>query len=209
MDTCWLRYAALAFLPALALGCQNLHPAYDLPPMMPIGANPVTEQNPVWIALPPNDYGKVFETALEVLSDYGFEIAEPNRYSGHIEAVPRVAPGLALFFKPGSPDFYERVVSTTQTYRHRVTIKIQTADPQPADHGGYFVEFIVRKELEDLARPTRSTVGGAVFRSENSVERQTEVIDATVQDPAWIYRGRDKGLEQEMVRRYKCALKSN
>jgi hypothetical protein len=60
--------------------------------------------------------------------------------------------------------------------------------------------------LEDLARPLRSTVGGAVFRSENTVERQTEVIDATFFEPNWIYRGRDAALEQELIRRFKNAL---
>ncbi|MBI2806213.1 MAG: hypothetical protein HYX68_14625 [Planctomycetes bacterium] len=206
MSVRWLRYAGLVCLPVLALGCQNLRPAYDLPPTIPLVQDQVQEQNPAWVPLPPKDYGRVFETALQTLSDYGFEIADSNRYSGHIEAVPRVAPGLALLFKPGSPDIYERLLSTTQTYRNRVTVVVQTADPQPADHGGYFVEFIVRKELEDLPRPIRSTVGGAVFRNENTVERATEVIDATFFEPAWIYRGRDKALEHEMIRRFKLAL---
>ncbi|MBI1831291.1 MAG: hypothetical protein HYR84_07575, partial [Planctomycetes bacterium] len=83
---------------------------------------------------------------------------------------------------------------------------IQTADRAPADHGGYLVEFVVRKELEDLPRPIRSSVGGAVFRSESTVERQTEVIDATFFEPSWIFRGRDTALEQEMIRRFKNAL---
>jgi hypothetical protein len=201
-----LRYVAMAFLPALALGCQNLNAALDMPPIMPIGTEYFQEQNPVYLPRPPRDYGRVYETVLQVLGDYGFEIAETNRYSGHVEAVPRVAPGLLLFVKPGSPDLYDRFLCTLQTYRHRVTVKIQTADPQPADHGGYFVEFIVRKELEDLARPLRSTLGGAVFRSENTVERQSEVIDATFFEPAWMYKGRDAALEQELIRRFKNAL---
>jgi hypothetical protein len=201
-----LRLAVVAVLPALALGCQNLNAALELPPIIPIGEKPVAVQNPVYIPLPPRDYGRVCETILQVLNDYGFEIAEPNRYSGHIEAVPRVAPGLGLLLKPGSPDMYDRLLCSLQTYRHRVTVIIQTADPQPADHGGYFVEFVVRKELEDLPRPLRSTVGGAVFRSENTIERQTEVIDATFFEPSWIYRGRDAALEQELIRRFKNAL---
>jgi hypothetical protein len=201
-----LRLALVAMLPALALGCQNLNAALDLPPILPIGEKPVAGQNPIYIPLPPRDYGRVFEAALQVLDDYGFEIAEANRYSGHIDAVPRVAPGVGMLFKPGSPDFYDRFLCSLQTYRHRVTVVFQTADPQPADHGGYFIEFIVRKELEDLARPLRSTVGGAVFRSEHTVERQTEVIDATFFDPTWIYRGRDAALEQELIQRFKKAL---
>jgi len=200
-----MQLVALAVLPALAMGCQNLSPAIDAP-MIPIGSNSVQDQNPVYIPLPKNVYGKVHETLLQVLHDYGFEIAEVNRYSGHIEAVPRVAPGLALLLKPGSPDLYERLLATTQSYRHRVTIIVQPADPNGAEHGGYFVEFIVRKELETLNRPVRSSIGMAVFRTEQTVDRQTEVIDASIFDPMWIYRGRDATLEQELIRRFKCAL---
>jgi hypothetical protein len=201
-----LRLIAVALLPALALGCQNLSPAFDMPPILPVGTDPIQDQNPVYIPLPKKEYGRVIETSLQVLFDYGFEIAESNRYSGNIEAVPRTAPGVLLLFKPGSPDLYERVLATTQSYRHRVSVVVQPADPQGAEHGGYFVEFIVRKELEDLPRPIRSSVGGAVFRSESTLSRQNEVIDASYFDTAWIYRGRDPYLEQELIRRFKKAL---
>ena len=201
-----LRYVAMALLPAVALGCQNLNAALDVPASMPIGTDHVQDQNPVFLPLPPDDYARVCERVIQVLGDYGFEIAEANRYSGHFEAVPRIAPGLLLFLNPGSPDLYDRFLSSLQAYRHRVSVIIETADPQPADHGGYFVKFIVRKELEDLPRPLRSAVGGAVFRSEHTVERQTEVIDATFFEPSWIYRGRDAAIEQELIRRFKNAL---
>jgi hypothetical protein len=111
-----------------------------------------------------------------------------------------------LFFKPGSPEPYDRLLCTLQTYRHRVTIVVQPADPQGAEHGGYFVEFIVRKELEDLARPIKATVGNAVFRADPTVDRQTEVIDAGFFESAWIFRGRDPALEQELIQRYRAAL---
>lgn len=203
-----LQLVALAVLPALAMGCQNLSPGFDGPfaSMPPIGATTVQDQNPVFIPLPKNDYGRVMEALLRVLHDYGFEVAEANRYSGHIDAVPRIAPGFLLFLKNGSPDAYDRLLCTTQTYRHRVTVVMQPADPQGTEHGGYFVEFIVRKELEALPNPIRSSIGIAAFRSEQSVDRQTEVIDASIFDPMWIFRGRDAALEQELIRRFKCAL---
>ena len=50
------------------------------------------------------------------------------------------------------------------------------------------------------------TAGGAVFRSEATLDRQTEVIDATYFDSKWIFRGRDAALEQELIRRFKKAL---
>ncbi len=198
-----LRLALIAVLPALAAGCQSMG-FVEPPAIMPIGANHITDANPVHIPLPPADYGRVFEKILEVLGDYGFEVAEPHRYSGRVDAVPRVSPGLVLFLKPGSPDLYDRLLSTFQTYRHRVTVLIEPVEQ--AKGGGYFIEFIVRKELEDLPRPAKSTAGGAVFRSESTVDRQTEVIDASFFEPNWIFRGRDAALEQELIRRFKKAL---
>src|SRR5437868_1913898 len=71
----------------------------------------------------------------------------------------------------------------------------------PADDGGFFVDVKVYKELEDLARPIRSTAGAAAFRSDNTVERQFEVIDPTVIDSQWIPIGRDVRLEQVILKR--------
>jgi len=60
-----------------------------------------------------------------------------------------------------------------------------------------------RKELEDLARPVRSLLGAATFRTENDVDRTAEVVDENMFDTAWIYKGRDSCLEQEIIRRLK------
>ncbi|MBM4068583.1 MAG: hypothetical protein FJ271_06510 [Planctomycetes bacterium] len=138
----------------------------------------------------------MFENVLQVLGDNGFEIAESNRYDGRIETVPRIAPGVIQFLKPGSPVFYERALATLQSYRHRVSILIQ-----PADNGGFFLEVIARKELEDVPRPIKQTAGAAIFRTDNSVERQFEVIDPTVFDSTWIFKGRDPDLEQKLIQR--------
>ena len=200
--TRFLRLALIAMLPALAAGCQSM--GFELPVINPIGENYIVEANPFTIPLPPEDYGRVFVKTLQVLGDYGFEVAEPHRYSGQVDAVPRVSPGLVLFLKPGSPDLYDRMLSTFQSYRHRVTVLIEPVEQ--AKGGGYFIEFIVRKELEDMPRPFKSTAGGAVFRSENTLDRQNEVIDASFFEPKWFFRGRDAAMEQELIRRFKKAL---
>lgn len=197
------RSAALGLLALALSGCASIRPLFIAPPPEPVeGALvPVAENNPVFIELGHKQYGYVFESCLRVLLDYQFEILESNRYDGRIETRPRIAPGALQFFKPGSPNFYERMLATTQTYRHRVSLNIQ-----PADNSGYFIEVIARKELEDLPKPVRGTVGGAVFRSENSVERQFEVIDPIFFEPAWIFKGRDVPMEQEIIRRLVACL---
>src|SRR5262249_25639954 len=154
------------------------------------------EQNPMFIPLGsdantdlnPQIYGQIFENALRVLSDYGFDIAYANRYDGRIETKPRVSPGFLLFLKPGSPDSYTRFLSDLQSYRHRVSIIIHPGPPP----GGFFIEVIARKELEDCPRPLRSTVNGAIFQTTPTSERQFEVIDANIPfDGLWIFKGRD------------------
>jgi hypothetical protein len=149
--------------------------------------------NPVYIPLGPPAYCAVFERIIDVVDEY-FEIAYANRYEGRIETFPRIAPGLGQPWKPGSPALHERLLATLQTIRHRAVVLIQ-----PADDGGFFVDLKVFRELEDLERPSRSNPGGAAFRSDNSMERQFEVVDATVVDSSWIPLGRDVGLEQVLL----------
>src|SRR5438128_4177345 len=200
MDMGMARWFPAAVL-AVVAGCQSGAQLVEVAPIVPHGVAYVDDQNPVFIPLGPTSYGQVFENCLQVLGDYGFELREQNRYGGHIETMPRVSPGLALFLKPGSPDLRDRLLSTLQTYRHRVEIDIQ-----PAENGGFFVKVTAYKELEDLPRPVRASVGAAIFRNENNVERQFEVIDPTLFDQAWIFRGRDSALEQELIRRLKRCM---
>jgi len=167
----------------------------------PDNARVAQECNPLFVPLNKDEYGKVFESVLSVLDNFGFEIYESNRADGRIETLPRLAPGLIMFLKSGSPDLYERTMSTLQTYRHRVTVLIQASA-----QGGYFVEVQVRKELEDLPRPLRSTIGSAIFRLDNNIDRQFDVIDASSPDSGWLSRGRDALVEQELLRRIKGSM---
>ena len=191
----------VAALLGLGAGCQSLPPMLEGPALVPAGSNIVYDHNPVFIPLGIDSYGQVFENCLTVLSDYGFEILLSNRYDGQIECVPRVSPGLGLFLRPGSPDLYDRLLATTQSYRHRVSVRVQDAV-----NGGYFIEVVARKELEDVPRPVRATVGAAVFRNEPTVEHQFEVIDPVFFDTGWVPKGRDVPLEQEIIRRLKKCM---
>jgi len=182
----------LAF--AAVIGCAGT----ELTPVVPVGAPYVNDQNPVYIPLGKDHYGLVFENVLQVLGDYGFKIANSNRYDGRIETQPRTAPGLGLILKPGSPDIYERSLATAQSYRHRVSVVIH-----PAEQGGYFIEVTARKDLEDLARPSKSAIGAAIFRIDTLLDRDFEVIDASGAERGWIAKGRDPALEQELIRRMK------
>jgi hypothetical protein len=158
--------------------------------------------NPVFLNLGPPEYATVFEAVLDVLDDY-FEIAYANRYDGTIRAHPKVAPGLEQPWKPGSPDGAERLLATLQSIRYRCDVTIQ-----PGEQGGYLVQVVVYKELEDVPRPIRATAGAAAFRSDNTVARQYEVVDPSVVDAGWVPLGREVNLEQAILQRITRRIKS-
>ena len=161
---------------------------------MPLRPTPAHE-NPVYIPQHPMAYARVFETIEDVLSDY-FVIAYTNRFDGQILTQPAIAPGIEQPWKPGSPDFYQRLLAFTQTIRHRAIVQITTAKEE-----GFFVSVKVLKELEDIPAPTRATAGEATFRLEPTVQRQFEVVYPQFFDSDWIPIGRDTKLEQVILDR--------
>jgi hypothetical protein len=192
----WITWAALAGL--LACGCVG-GPLLDNPVVVAPGQGGAVE-NPVYVPLGPGSYGVVFEKAIDILDDY-FEISYSNRYDGTIRTFPRVMPGFEQPWKRGNPDLRQRLHATLQTLRHRAEVLIQAAED-----GGFFVQVTVYKELEDLPKPLRSTAGAASFRSDNTVEREFEVIDPTVFESNWIPIGRDLALEQLILQRLKESM---
>lgn len=178
-----------------------------------LGSGPLTEnpvyvrpergtnvENPVYVPQGPWCYNAVFEKVIDITDDY-FEISYSNRYAGEIRTFPKQSPGLEQPWRPGNPRLYDRLLSTLQTIRNRADIRIE-----PAKDGGYFLEVIVYKELEDLQRPIRSTAGDASFRDMPTVERQFEVVDPTVFEANWIPLGRNAPLEQLILQRIKKCL---
>jgi hypothetical protein len=196
MAQCW-RTASIGAILLFGLGCVG-EPLVQVPNLFPGDKLPEGDNNPVYIPLGAASYGKVYENVLQTVGDYGFELMESNRIAGQIEFMPRIAPGLLLLPKPGSPDLRERLLATLQTYRHRLSVKIE-----PADMGGYFIHVIARKELQDLPRPVKQTAGAAIFRNLSDVDRRFEVIDPTVFEAGWIYKGRDRALEQQIIQKLK------
>ena len=192
--TLWTIVAGVVL--TLIGGCMTTPQPIDGPVFIPPGGAVAVIENPMYVPLGPtfDSYRKVFDATLTTLNDFGFAILESNMYSGKIETVPRTAPGLGLFLKPGNPDFNDRLLATFQSIRHRCFVAVE-----PAKNGGYFISVTVFKELEDLPRPVRQTMGAAVFLMVNNVERQGEVIDPTVFENNWIPKGRDTDIEQLLL----------
>jgi hypothetical protein len=157
----------------------------------------VAQENPLYLPQGPQPevYDKVWQKALDTIDDF-WEIAYSNRYEGRIETQPAVAPGIIQPWKPGSPDFFQRLLADLQSIRHRCIVLITTAD-----EGGYYIDVKVLKELEDLPAPVRATAGSASFRMNSTIERQFEVIEQPIYEVNWIPIGRDYKLEQVILER--------
>jgi hypothetical protein len=194
----WRTTASVALV-ALASGCMQ-GPLLENPLPFANMAPTIVEKNPVWVPLGPPAYAAVFERVFDALSDY-YDIEYSNRYAGMIRTYPKVSPGLEQPWKPGSPDFSQRLLATLQTIRSYAIVQIQTAED-----GGFFVDVKVYKELEDLPRPIRSTAGAAAFRSDETVERQQTVVEPTMIEANWIPIGRDVKLEQVLLQKIKQCL---
>jgi hypothetical protein len=198
--TVWTGWTAAVL--ALVGGCASGPPLEN--PLLVVGAPAESEPNPMFVPLGPSpeSYRKVFQGAMSALMDFGFQIGEYNNFfEGRIETLPRVAPGFFRLALPGSPNLYDRLLETTQSYRHRAVVLIQ-----PAVNGGYWVKVTVFKELEDLPRPTRATTGAASFRTANTVERKYEVVDPTLLESNWLPHGQDAGIELLLLDRIKRCL---
>jgi hypothetical protein len=189
----WTARIALFGLLAMAagIGCAG-RPIAEAPGLIRTDA---AIANPYPAALGPQDYAAIFETCLDVLDDY-FEIAYANRYDGTIRTHPKIAPGLEQPIKFGSPDLRERLLAMLQSIRYRGEVVIE-----PAHEGGFNIHVVVFKEVEDLARPIRATAGAASFQSDNTVDRQYEVVDPSVVDSNWAPLGRECHLEQAILQR--------
>jgi hypothetical protein len=181
-------------------GCATTPPADNPTPVRAGGRDPAGCENPALIS--PGrptavSYREVFEKCLDVVDDY-FEVVSANPYAGQIVTAPRIAPGYEQFWKGGNPDPRDRLLATFQTIRQTCVVTIRTGTA-----GGYLVEVTVEKELEDLARPSRQSVG-AVFQEAPTVDRAVEVVGAATVSPpgqTWFRVGRDYALEQQILRR--------
>lgn len=188
------RVVALVAI-AFAGGCATVAPLDN-----PVLVKPSYScENPVLVspgAPDPASYAEVYEYVLDTLDDY-FELKPTSRYAGHVETVPRIAPGYEQPWKQSSPDPHERLIATFQTLRQYAVVDIWAGD-----RGGYRVAVEVHRELLDQPRPSLARAGNAVFQESTTVDRRGELVgnDSTA-DSMWIPMGRDYAFEQLLLKR--------
>jgi hypothetical protein len=166
------------------------------PPGPPTGV--IVSENPVLV--PVSDRDVMWNTLVDVVDDYfTIDREEPVRQfgseltEGRIDTFPETGSTLFEPWRGDSTNSYEKLESTLQSIRRQALVRVVPAG------GGYLVEVAVFKELEDVLRPDRSTVGEATFRHDNSLDRATVPVGERQTSAGWIPMGRDVALEQQIL----------
>ena len=132
--------------------------------------------NPLFVPVAGNQE-LAWEQIVDVVDDY-FRVERESRVQtvgnvvteGRIETFPQVG---ATWLEPHLPDsdgWHNRWESTFQTIRRRAVLRVI---PQ---QGGYMIDAVVHKELEDLPRPRKFDGRGSDFPARQFAAKPTERI---------------------------------
>lgn len=188
----------LMLLIVFATGCTprgyfNLHAGGNPPPTPELCPNPTL--------IPGYDHDFVWDQIVDVVDDY-FQVEREDRIrligdvmvEGSLVTRPQ---GGATFLEPHRDDsvgLYNRWESTLQTIRRRGHVRAVPTE------GGYLVEVVVHKELEDRVQPDQSPADAATFFPQDVPTPVTaESVLPDTADLGWISLGRDTVLEQQLL----------
>ncbi len=167
----------------------------------PPGSPAVVAGPPNPIMVPVVDENLAWDQIADVVDDY-FKISREQRArrsgeawtEGRIETAPLEGATVLEPHRKDSVGSFNRWESTFQSIRRRATVRV-IPDPN-----GYQVEVIVLKELEDLPKPEKATIGPVAFNSDQTLPSQRlDEINRLHASPRWIQLGRDPALEQRML----------
>jgi hypothetical protein len=152
------------------------------------------------LELPPVADDFLWLQVVDTLDDY-FRIARQqpvvNRQGmvleGKIETSYKVAGSVFQPWRKDSTTGFERLQSTLQTIRRRAIVVVRPHG------GGYSVEVIVQKDLEDTDRTQYATESTAGVRHDGSRVSRSDAFDDSPQTLGWIPLGRDTQLEQAIL----------
>lgn len=193
--------AALALLSAP--GCASIIPRFS---SGTAGTAPI--ENPLFI--PPIDREQLWCQIVDAVDDY-FRIEHEERVrsiagvltEGRIDTFPTVGSTIFEPWRSDSTRGYEKLHATFQSIRRRATVRAIPTD------GGYLLDVIVQKELEDLDKPEHATAGGATLRHDGTLVRQQGAPGRYSVTLGWIPIGRDVSLEQRILADVSARLQLN
>ncbi len=155
-------------------------------------------ENPLFVPVADPEFA--WNQIVDEIDDY-FKIQREERVrqeghvmiEGRIDTFPTVGSTYLEPWRRDSTGGFEKLHSTLQSVRRRAQVRVVPST------GGYLLDVAVFKELEDLERPKRSSIGFSGMRHDNSLDAD---FDDVPQDPdtlGWIPQGRDLALEQRIL----------
>ncbi len=154
--------------------------------------------NPLF--LPPVDRELLWNQSVDAIDDY-FRIEREDRVrliggvltEGRIDTFPTIGSTMFEPWRTDSTRGYEKLHATLQSIRRRATLRIIPVE------GGYLLDVVVQKELEDLDKPEHASAGGATLRHDGTLVRQEGPPGRFSVTLGWIPIGRDVALEQRIL----------
>ncbi|MCI0360082.1 MAG: hypothetical protein L0211_16515 [Planctomycetaceae bacterium] len=150
--------------------------------------------------VPALDREFLWTQAVDAVDDY-FRIEREERVrliggvltEGRIDTFPITGSTIFEPWRKDSTPGYEKAHATLQSIRRRAALRVIPTE------GGYLLDVIVHKELEDLDKPEHATAGGATLRHDGTIVRQEGASGRYSVTLGWIPLGRDVTLEQRIL----------
>jgi hypothetical protein len=193
----WSRRAGL--LPAIGLVVVMLASGCSLFHRRSSGLGPPALENPLFIPAV-GDREFLWNQTVDAVDDY-FRIEREERVrliggvltEGRIDTFPTIGSTVFEPWRRDSTPGYEKVHATLQSIRRQGTVRVIPIE------GGYLLDVVVQKELEDLDKPQHATAGGATLRHDGTIVRQEGAPGRYSVTLGWIPIGRDVTLEQQIL----------
>jgi hypothetical protein len=155
-------------------------------------------ENPMFV--PATDRDVLWDQVVDAVDDY-FKIQKEQRVrvvgdillEGRIDTFPTDGSTFLEPWRKDSTHGFEKLHATLQTLRRGATVRVHPAQ------GGFLIEVVVQKYLEDLERPEHATSGHMPTSEQQSLRQDTRVNADTPMMLGWIPIGRDIALEQRIL----------
>jgi|LakMenE18May11ns_1017448.scaffolds.fasta_scaffold9821948_2 hypothetical protein len=179
----------------LCAGC--FAPAKSTPPG---GMPTVLAPPPNPILVPDQDPAFLWNQIVDTVDDYfRIEKEQPvQRYGsewleGRLQTYPEVGATCLEPWRSDAANSFERLLGTLQSVRRTCVVRAVPGQ------GGYQIEVLVSKQLEDVDRSQFSGEGAATQRHDGTVVRTNSDLRSLPITLGWIDMGRDFALEQKIL----------
>lgn len=152
--------------------------------------------NPVFVTAASPEMA--WERTVDAIHDFRFPIIRESKLDGVIETDYVVGSGVFEPWNRDSIGLTNRLEDTFQSTRRRLRVRLTPAQ------GGYLVSVEAFKEKEDTRGPVENSTGGDTFQTNQTLQRDLNVIDEIDAPSGWIPLGRDPALEQEVLERIRA-----